>query len=157
MSKINIFYSKKYILLTLFLILIITVGCISQNNKQKHNKIYNIDHTIDCLDKNGLSFKYKLKYNIISKENLDYNEINEIRKNIMWIVREVVDPYMLIDECILKRDSIECIITNEVLEKSKTEKTSIDSFSIEEISVPDFIYEYIFEKHGEIENVKVYE
>jgi hypothetical protein len=63
-----------------------------------------IDQTIDCLDETGFSFRYNFKYDILKS---DLPKIVEIKSNIKSTVREITDTLRLIDDCILKKDSIE--------------------------------------------------
>ena len=50
----------------------------------------------------------------------------------------------------LKKDSVETILSNEVLEKNKTESTHIGSFSIVETGIPEKILEQMLSKYSEL-------
>lgn len=133
----------------------VIVGCTSKNSDENQNEIHYVNQTIRCLDKHGYSIKYSVKYSIISKAELSTQITSEIRLKTEWVVKDFIDRQIMLDDCLLKKDSLESAMSKEVTLKNVTEFSRIDAFRIVKTAIPKRIMESILTRHGELKNANI--
>jgi hypothetical protein len=150
MNIIKLFLLPKVIV---GIFLLTFIGCTSPDEAQ--DEIYPIDQTINGMDKHGTNVQYKVTYEIVGKTKISATDMSEIKLKTQWVVSDFLDQQLLIEDCLLKKDSLETMMSQEVITKNKTDFSHIGSFSIEETAIPESILELILERYPELKGKNI--
>lgn len=154
LKLLSLFFSIRTARLLGGILFLTLIACTSQNSHQDLGQKYNVVQSIQSMDKNGTNISYKVKYDIIAKTELSNVEIDEIQLKTKWVVSDALDLFTF-EDCILKKDSVETIIINEVVLKNKTDYTRVESFIIEEIAIPGKILEQMISRYGVLKDKNI--
>jgi hypothetical protein len=154
MNRLIQFLSIKTTHLIAGILLLIIIGCSTKDSDQDSDQKYDVVQSVQSMDKNGTNISYKVKYDIIATTELSNVEIGEIQLKTKWVVSDAL-KFFTFEDCLLKKDSVETIIINEVLVQNKTGYTHLESFSIEEVAIPASILELMISRYGELKNKNI--
>jgi regulator of protease activity HflC (stomatin/prohibitin superfamily) len=141
---------------------LISIGCSTRNNKgendqnQEHNGNYKIDQTVMWLDMNGTNVRYKITYEVVSKVELSYGDIEALKSSTGKYLRNVLERYTY-DDCVNKRGLVEATMIREITEKSKSPEISIESVVFRDLALPSNIMREIQRASKELKGFESYE
>lgn len=112
MNHLYLIFRKKTWLTLVLSILLISIGCSTRNNKsendqnQEHNGNYKIDQTVMWLDMNGTNVRYRFNYEVVSKIELSYGNLEALKSNTGKYLRNVLERYTY-EDCVIERGLVE--------------------------------------------------
>ncbi|NRA12209.1 MAG: hypothetical protein HRT57_09675 [Crocinitomicaceae bacterium] len=141
MNRLNLIFPKCTLLLLILSILMLSIGCTTQNSEgendqsQDHDGNYKINQTVLWMDINGTDVQYKFSYEVVSKVELSHEDLEALKSNTEHYLRKVLDRFTY-EDCVISRDLVETTMINEITEKSKSPKISIESFVFRDLALP---------------------
>ncbi|MFT6501956.1 MAG: hypothetical protein ACJASQ_002081 [Crocinitomicaceae bacterium] len=162
LNRLNLIFHKNTWLLVVLSILLISIGCSTQSSEgendqsQEHNGNYKIDQTEMWLDMNGTNVQYKFTYEVVSKIELSYGDLEALKSNTGKYLRDVLGRYTY-EDCVIKRGLVEATMIREITEKSKTSEISIESFVFRDLALPANIMREIERASKERKGFEIYE